>query len=200
MEIFTLEQLNTFYRWSRILLAIFGVITALITIVSFYLSDRISSLQEKEKAQAQARLEVAEKQIVDTRQKAESAEITANQLKEKARHRHLNPEQVSSISTHLKNSVKYTIELQCITNNTEAWQFAEQIKVVFESAGYSFARIVPIINIPPIKGIRIRAKIQPQKGMDKAIAELLQSQGQPLTIEKTEQQTADITIQIGEKK
>lgn len=199
MEIFSFDQLTTIYRWTRWLPAVLGILTALTTVFNFYLSDRITDQKEEDHTKTKARLETAEKQISSAHAMADAAKMMADQLKEAARPRQLTDDQKTKIITHLKNGEKTTVEIQCIVNNDEAWKLAEQIKSTFETAGFSFDRIVPIINAPPLKGIRVRIKQQPSKGMDKAIAELLHSQGQPLTVERAAEETANITIQIGQK-
>lgn len=199
MEIFSFDQATSIYRWTRLLPAVFGILTAVIAVLNIILTDRISTHKKAEEEKTKTRLETAEKQLISTQSIADTAKKTAEQLKEASRPRHITSEQATRIVESLKNSAKYNIEIQCILNNDEAWHFAEQIKRIFESAGFSFERIVPVMTVPPIKGIQIKTKAQYDKSMDKAVAELLRSQNKPLTVTLDANNKSDITIQIGQK-
>ena len=212
-EALTVDQLNSIYGYARWVLGALAVLTTLTTIFSFYVTGRISTLQKKANAEAQARLEKAESQITSAQDKADSAkeradaaekkagtaEAISSHLEDKARPRFLTEKQASQITGYLRNSDKYKVDIQCITNNTEAWHLAEQVKSIFEAAGYSFERIVPVITVPPLKGIKIKTRVQMSQGMDKALAELLSSQNQPLTAQRANKEDAEIIIQIGQK-
>jgi len=156
------------------------------------LADYVISLQERVAEQT--------RRISELREQVGQAKKLSEKINENSRPRTLSEQTSQFIISYLQQDPKIKVEIGAYVNNTEAFGLANQIKALFESAGYKFDRIVPFMQSIPQKGIAIKLKKPPTPGIDKAIAKLLQSQGQSPNVQKLDDDAkSDMVIHVYNK-
>ena len=132
-EGYTVEQLHRALTVSKWILGIFGIIFVCVAIVNQWLTARINTLQQQEKALAEQRLRASDAELDQTRAKA--AEV-ASELARYTAPRRLTDEQVASLRKSLPNGPRGKVVMAFLSVESDAQQYAEQIAQLLTETGF----------------------------------------------------------------
>jgi hypothetical protein len=102
---------------------------------------------------------------------------TTVQLDERTAPRHLNEEQIRKISGSIRQHPSQNISLTSAMGDTEAYQFAIDIKNALEAGGWKVSGIKQGTFTAPIKGVLIRIDAKPPSQEAVWLSEALKSGG-----------------------
>jgi hypothetical protein len=132
-EGYTVEQLHRALTVSKWILGIFGIIFVCVAIVNQWLTARINTLQQQEKALAEQRLKASDAELDQTRAKA--AEV-ASELARYTAPRRLTDEQIASLRKSLPNGPRGKVVMAFLSVESDAQQYAEQIAQLLTETGF----------------------------------------------------------------
>jgi hypothetical protein len=132
-EGYTVEQLHRALTVSKWILGIFGIILVCVAIVNQWLTARINTLQQQEKALAEQRLKASDAELDQTRAKA--AEV-ASELARYTAPRRLTDEQIASLRKSLPNGPRGKVVMAFLSVESDAQQYAEQIAQLLTETGF----------------------------------------------------------------
>jgi hypothetical protein len=132
-EGYTVEQLHRALTVSKWILGIFGIILVCVAIVNQWLTARINTLQQQEKALAEQRLKASDAELDQTRAKA--AEV-ASELARYTAPRRLTDEQIALLRKSLPNGPRGKVVMAFLSVESDAQQYAEQIAQLLTETGF----------------------------------------------------------------
>jgi hypothetical protein len=132
-EGYTVEQLHRALTVSKWILGIFGIIFVCVAIVNQWLTARINTLQQQEKALAEQRLKASDAELDQTRAKA--AEV-ASELARYTAPRRLTDEQIALLRKSLPNGPRGKVVMAFLSVESDAQQYAEQIAQLLTETGF----------------------------------------------------------------
>ncbi len=165
------DTVNALYDASNIFL----IIDAFLVAIGTYGSIQMGSIKER----------FNEVKAEHARQKVDDAHILIASLEDKQKLRIISDNAISAITSEaFKFLEKDTVEITCVTDDSEAWALATQIYETFKSAGFKFERILPTITTPPIQGVKIASSDLSPNHINAAMILLMQDLNMPLEAEQ----------------
>ena len=127
-------------------------------------------------------------------------EKKTNQIEEKIKDRYLNSSQQAFVIESLKKLEKGGIIINSVFGDQEAFQFAQQFKEIFQSAGWLVDGVNQSVFTVPFEGLIISISSEPPPMEANSINHLLQSLGFKVTgnIDKS-QQPGSVALIVGKK-
>lgn len=193
-----LQRWASILRWVGLSVTAIGI---LITFGSHYVADKLLVVQRADKIKAQERQKISDEQLAAANAKAEEASKLAAELESRQKPRVLPDTLVQSLITTASQATrKDDLEISCVVGDPEAWALAGQIKGAFESAGFKFERIVPVITTPPVIGIAVSSRDISPSPVHACVAAILNHFAIPLKANPVhEGNKATWIINIGKK-
>jgi hypothetical protein len=191
MEVQPLLKVSSILQWGVIVLVF---LAGTLQIAKIYVDKKIDSVRHEV---ILGRVEEYEKTILDLKTKAkqqfERRQVTLEEKKDRRIPDHMLPQVRAELSKFQGASVR----LACDKNDKEALAFAEQLKSLFEEAGWSVAGINQTQYSKPVKEVVIILNHEAQKEKANYIFSLLMALDVKSSARLNKNQPEDLGIIVG---
>jgi hypothetical protein len=192
-EVQPLLRLGSMLQWIVIILVF---LAGILQVAKLFIDKRIELVRNE---LASAQVEEYEKTITDlktrVKQQFEMRKITIERQKDRRIPDHMIPE----VKAELSKFVGASVRLACDKNDKEALRFAEQLKKLFEDAGWSVAGVSQTQYTKPLKEVVIILNHEEQKQKASYIFSLLMALDIKSTARLNKNQQEDLGIIIGQR-
>jgi hypothetical protein len=192
-EVQPLLRLGSILQWIVIILVF---LAGTLQLAKLFIDKRIESVRHE---LASAQVEEYEKTITDlktkVKQQFERRQVSVEQQKDRRIPDHMIPQMKAELSKFEGASVR----LACDRNDKEALGFAEQLKKVFEEAGWSVVGVNQTQHTKPVKEVVIILNHEAQKQKANYIFSLLMALDIKSTARLNKNQQEDLGIIVGQR-
>ncbi len=192
-EVQPLLRLASILQWVVIILVF---LAGTLQVAKLFIDKRIESARHE---LASAQVEKYEKTITDLKTKAkqqfERREVNIAQKKDRRIPDHMIPQ----IEAELSKFEGASVRLACDRNDKEAFEFAEQLKKVFEKAGWSVMGVNQTQQSKAVKEVVIILNHEAQKQKANYIFSLLMALDIKSTARLNKNQPEDLGIIVGQR-
>lgn len=165
----SVDGVARFNNWMQVLIVVFGLLTAVVTALTIFASNRISRLQAEDTAGLQTRLEAAEQVAATTREtlkvtseklttaeqaiqsatsEAARAQKSADESKAKLQPRTLTPAQRRAFVEALRGGPSGRIDVVAVLGDSESITFAAELDGALKDAGWPTAGVSQAVYTP----------------------------------------------------
>jgi len=192
-EVEPLLRVSSILQWVVIFLVFFA---GTLQIAKIFIDRKIESVRDET---VLAKVEEYEKTILDletkVKQQFERRQVVLEERKDRRVPDHMLPQVRAELSKFEGSTVRFA----CDRNDPEALAFAEQLKSLFEKAGWSVAGINQTQHSKPIKEVVIILNHEAQKQKANYIFSLLMALNVKSSARLNKNQPEDLGIIVGQK-
>jgi hypothetical protein len=192
-EVQPLLRLSSILQWVVIILVF---LAGTLQIAKIFIDKKIDAVRDEI---ILAKIEQYEKTILDldtkVKQQFERKQVTLEEKKDRRIPVHM----LSQVKAELSKFEGSTVRFACDRNDKEALAFAEQLKSLFEEAGWSVAGINQTQYSKPIKEVVIILNHEAQKQKANYIFSLLMALDVKSSARLNKNQPEDLGIIVGQK-
>lgn len=192
-EVEPLMRMSSILQWLAIFLVFFA---GTLQIVKIFIDRRIESVRDEA---VLAKVEEYEKTILDLETKVKQQLAKRPVILEGKKDRRVPDHMLSLVRAELSKFEGSTVRFACDRNDQEALAFAEQLKSLFEKAGWSVAGISQTQHSKPIKEVVIVLNHEAQKQKANYIFSLLMALDVKSSARLNKNQPEDLGIIVGQK-
>jgi hypothetical protein len=202
------DRVWTVELWLAVLLAVSVVASGVFGFVLWQVSNYRGSLEKKmaTKQLAETKDELSEAQrrgdatLAQTREELAKEQKKARELEARLRPRQLSPEDVGQIADALRVAGSFKVHMIRGSGDAEASQLANQMKVMFERAGWAVVQDLVDLTGSPRFGLHIYASQDPPNAGVVALYHALKSKDLDFQLFRDTNLAPDvIRIQVGSK-
>ena len=192
-EVQPLLRLSSILQWIVIVL-VFSA--GMLQIAKMLIDKKIDSVRDEI---IFAKVEEYEKTILDLNAKVKQQFERRQVVLEEKKDRHIPDHMIPQVKAELSKFEGSTVRFACDRNDPEALAFAEQLKGLFEEAGWSVAGINQTQHSKPIKEVVIILNHEAQKQKANYIFSLLMALDVKSSARLNKNQPEDLGIIVGQK-
>lgn len=196
-----LTKLSYFVPVAAIVLIFLG---GLLQASRFYIDKRINTiktdLSKTEKLKFEDKITTLKSTISQQTEKSESQEKHLQEVETKTAPRSIPIHKLAILTDELSKHKGETIGIVCVMGDQEAFNFASELKTLFQSAGWGVDGVDQAVYTNPIKGLILALKNEEVKPKAEYLFHILNSAGLHSTGEMNPKIKNDIGLIVGAKK
>jgi len=196
-----LTKLSGFVQVTAITLILFG---GLLQASRFYIDKKINSIKadiaKTEKLQFEEKVGTLKSTISHQTEKIELQQKQLQEVETKTAPRNVPIDKLSILRNELSKYKREKIGIVCVMGDQEAFNFASELKDLFQSAGWQVDGVDQAIYTKPIKGLILVLKNEGVKPKAEYLFHILNSAGFHSTGEMNSQIKNDFGLVVGAKK
>jgi hypothetical protein len=192
-EVQPLLRISSILQWLVVVLVFFA---GTLQIAKLYIDKRIDSVRNEIIG---AKVEVYEKRIAALTKKAKQPSERKAVLAEQAKERRIPDHMIPQVKEELSKFDGAGVRLTCDRNDKEALSFAEQLKSLFEEAGWAVVGIGQTRQANTVKGVVIILNHEKHKQKANYIFSLLMALDVTSLARLNKNQQEDLEIIVGQR-